>query len=112
MWKELSIRGRGRANSHQKQLTGILDDVKARIVQKQAIHNDTLDRMNGAGSREEAIKADKDARAKLGDLERGGNQNSQPSRPANVPEGFVHRDGPNGKGWYKPDASTVVPDFI
>jgi hypothetical protein len=25
-----------------------------------------------------------------------------PTRPANVPEGYIFKDGPKGKGWYKP----------
>jgi hypothetical protein len=29
---------------------------------------------------------------------------SGPTRPANVPEGYVLKDGPKGKGWYKPGA--------
>lgn len=27
---------------------------------------------------------------------------NEPQRPANVPEGYVFKDGPKGKGWYKP----------
>jgi hypothetical protein len=51
----------------QRQLTGLLDDVAARIRQKQSIANDALDRINSAGSREEIVAIDKQARQKLGE---------------------------------------------
>jgi hypothetical protein len=60
------------SREQQQQLTQILDDVKARIMQKQAIHSDALDTINGASTREQIIQADKDARKKIGDLESGG----------------------------------------
>jgi hypothetical protein len=65
--------GKGRLSAEQqRQLTGILDDVKNRILAKQAIHNDALDRINGAATRQDVIAADKEARQKLNDLEKGG----------------------------------------
>lgn len=68
-----SVSGKGKLTSQQKgQLTQILDDVQARILQKQGIANGALDRINSAGSREEIIQADKEARQKIGDLEKGG----------------------------------------
>jgi hypothetical protein len=67
------LSGKGALSAaQQQQLTQILDDVKNRIQQKAQIHSDTLDTINGAGSREEIIKADKDARKKLSDMESGG----------------------------------------
>lgn len=86
----------------QKQLTGILDDVQERIRQKQQIHNDALDQINGAPTREAVIQADKQARQKLNDLEKHG---AEPTRPAKVPEGYIfNENGPKGKGWYAPTA--------
>jgi hypothetical protein len=67
------LSGKGALSAdQQKQLTQILDDVKSRIQQKAQIHSDTLDTINGAGTREEIIQADKDARKKLSDMESGG----------------------------------------
>ncbi len=63
----------------QRQLTGLLDDVSARMVQKQAIANDALDRINSAGSRDEIVKIDKEARQKLGTTA------AQPAKPASGP---------------------------
>lgn len=65
-----SISGKGKLTStQQRQLTEILDDVKARITQKQQIANEALDRIGNAGSRRDIIQADKDARKKLTDME-------------------------------------------
>jgi hypothetical protein len=65
--------GKGALSAEQKkQLTQIMDDVRARILQKQSIASDTLDRINGASTREQIIQADKDARQKLSALENGG----------------------------------------
>ena len=67
-----SIQGKGKLTSEQqKQLTSILDDVKSRVVQKQQISNEALDNINGAGSREEILQHEKNARAKLAALESG-----------------------------------------
>jgi hypothetical protein len=69
--------GKGKLTGTQKQqLTQILDDVHQRILAKQAIHNDALDRINGAASRDDIIRADKEARQKLNELSQthgGGN---------------------------------------
>jgi hypothetical protein len=62
--------------TQQQQLTQIMEDVKNRIQQKLAIHSGALDTMQGAGSREEIIQADKDARKKLSDMESGGGASS------------------------------------
>lgn len=67
-----SVSGKGKLTDTQKQqLTGILNDVETRVRQKQAIANDALDKINGAGSRGEIIQHDKDARKALSDLETG-----------------------------------------
>jgi len=57
--------------TQQQQLSQILDDVRNRVSQKQQISNDALDRINGAGNREEIIQADKEARQKLNGMEKG-----------------------------------------
>lgn len=57
--------------TQQQQLSGILDDVQQRILAKQAIHSEALDRINGGASRADVIKADKEARQKINNLEKG-----------------------------------------
>lgn len=65
--------GQGKLTATQKQqLTGILDDVKARILAKQQIHNEALDRINGAPDRNTVLQTEKDVRKRLSDLEQGG----------------------------------------
>jgi hypothetical protein len=69
-----SIQGKGSLTKTQRdQLTGILADVRSHIQQKMAIANDTLDTINGASSRDEIIAADKAARQRYTDLEKGSN---------------------------------------
>jgi len=70
----------------------VLDDAKKRIMLKEQIYNDTLDAMNGAGSRDEIIAADRAARTKLAALERGETQaaapaasGAPPAAPAQLP---------------------------
>lgn len=101
--------GKGRLSAEQqRQLTGILDDVKNRIIAKQAIHNDALDKINGAASRGDVIAADREARQKLNDLEKGGNQQGgaqqTPTRPQGVPGNYQwNPQGNGGKGsWRAP----------
>lgn len=62
------------SHAQQQQLTQIMDDVRQRIIQKQAIHAGALDAINGASSREQIIAADKDARDKITALENGSGQ--------------------------------------
>ena len=65
--------GKGKLTpTQQQQLTGILDSVKDRITQKAAVHSQALDAINGAATREDAVKADKDARQKISDIEKSG----------------------------------------
>ncbi len=73
-----SLSGKGKLTAiQQEQLTDLLDGVHERILQKQAIANDALDKINGARSREEIIQADKAARKSIADLEKsGGAQNA------------------------------------
>ncbi len=59
------------SRAQQQQLTQIMDDVRQRIVQKQAIHAGALDTINSASTREQIIQADKDARDKITALENG-----------------------------------------
>jgi uncharacterized phage infection (PIP) family protein YhgE len=56
----------------QKQLTQVLDDAAVRLREKQKIANDALDRINSAGSRDEIVAIDKEARKRLGDTGAGG----------------------------------------
>lgn len=65
--------GQGQLTDTQKgQLHGILEDVKARILEKQAIVNRALDSINGAKSRDDINNADKMARQQMNELERYG----------------------------------------
>lgn len=53
----------------QRQLTQLMDDVAARVKQKQQIANDALDRINSAGSRDEIVAIDSEVRKKLSGME-------------------------------------------
>jgi hypothetical protein len=55
-----------------QQLQTILADAENKVIQKQQIHSEALDRIGGAGNRNDIIKADQEARSKLGALEKGG----------------------------------------
>jgi hypothetical protein len=84
--------GKGKLTpEQQQQLTGILDDVQQRILAKQAIHSAALDSINGAASRQDVIKADKEARQKINDLEKGATSNSP--KPGTVENGYRFRGG-------------------
>jgi len=80
------LSGKGKlTKTQQQQLTGVLDDAKKRIMLKEQIYNDTLDAMNGAGSRDEIIAADRAARTKLAALERGETQAAAPAASGTPP---------------------------
>ena len=75
-----SISGKGKLTStQQKQLTQIMDDVKQRIVQKQAIASEALDGIYNGATREDIIKAHQAGRQKLADLESGKTPGTQPA---------------------------------
>jgi hypothetical protein len=77
--------GKGKLTSTQQgQLTKILDDVRDRIIAKQQIHNNALDAINGAASRDQIIAADKLARQQLTEIERYGVYTGQ-----KLPQGTV-----------------------
>lgn len=102
------LAGKG-ALSHdqQRQLTQIMDDVKARIEQKQAIHSGALDAISGASSREQIIQADKDARKKLSDLETGG-----ASPAGGTPSGaMMFARDPSGKLHQAPAGTPLPPGW-
>lgn len=58
--------------TQQRQITGMLDDVHKRILQKQQIANEALDQINNGPDRPSIIGADQSARKRIADLERGG----------------------------------------
>ena len=80
------------SKAQQVQLTQIMDDVRARILQKQAIASSALDTINGASSRDQIIAADKAARKQLSDMETGGPQNSGP-KVGDVEQGHRFKGG-------------------
>jgi hypothetical protein len=85
--------GKGKLTStQQQQLTQILDDVKNRILTKQAIHTAALDSINGASDRTQIIQADKLARKQLNEVEQHGFYTGQ-----KLPQGTVVGFSANGK---------------
>ena len=87
------VNGKGALTDEQKrQLSGVLDDAKQRIIVKQQIANDTLNRMNGAPTRQEIIQADQDARQKLSEYEQHGFYTGQ-----RIPQGTVVGFSADGK---------------
>lgn len=75
--------GKGQLSAEQKkQLTGILDDVKQRLLQKQEVYNEALDNINGAGSRQEILQHEKTARGKISEIESGASQQQASGRSA------------------------------
>lgn len=90
--------------TQQQQLTSIIDAVKQRILQKQSIASEALDSINGASSRDQIVQADKTARQKLSDMEKGGDLSgsSSPQRPSGVPANAVwDQNRNNGKGSWR-----------
>jgi hypothetical protein len=68
-WKS-SMEGKGQLSELDKQQIGvILNDVKERTKKKQAVANDTLDKMGTAESVDEIIEHDRKARKKRTDME-------------------------------------------
>jgi hypothetical protein len=89
--------GKGKLTAtQQQQLTGILDDVKARIEAKRNIHSDALDAINGGRSKEEMVQADRSARQKINDLESGAGASGQ-----------VIVKAPNGKSYPFPNQAAA-----
>lgn len=62
------------SHEQQSQLVSILNEVRQRIIQKQAIHAAALDTINSATSRDQIIQADKDARDQVTALENSAGQ--------------------------------------
>lgn len=89
--------GKGKLTAtQQKQLTGLLDAVKQRITEKQAIHSQALDTINSGSDRKSIVQADKEARQKLSDLERAGHyagQQVQLKNGTTITVQHVHPDG-------------------
>jgi hypothetical protein len=80
------LAGKGALSAEQqRQLTSILDDVKNRLVQKQAIAKEAVDNINSASTRSQIVAADKAARQKLSDMETAGG-----SIQVKAPDGSVH----------------------
>lgn len=94
-----SVSGNGKLTATQKQqLTQMLDDVKGRLEQKRDLANDTLTKINSAGSREEIVQHDTNARQRIADMEKGGSGTKKISTKAEydaLPKGTAYID-PNG----------------
>jgi hypothetical protein len=91
------LSGKGQLTGEQKQqIIDVLDQAASRLQVKQQIANETLDKINGASSRQEIIQADKEARQKLGDYEKTGHFTGQTIALKNgkqVTVTAVHPDG-------------------
>lgn len=102
-----SVSGKGKLTStQQKQLTGMLDDVKARIVQKQAIANEALDKINSAQSRDQIIQYDKEARQKVTDLEKS--ESAASGAPAKLASKADYDKLPKGAKYIDSDGKTYT----
>jgi hypothetical protein len=72
------ISGKGNLTATDKaQIKSVLDDAQRVISEKQQIHKDALDKMEGSGSRQDIIAADREARQKLSDFEKFGHYAGQ-----------------------------------
>jgi len=79
------ISGQGTLTKEQKnQLSGLLNDVKQRVVQKRQIANDALDTINGAGSRDAMIAADRAARDRISAIEKEAHATTHTAGPVTV----------------------------
>jgi hypothetical protein len=68
-----SIAGKGKlTDTDKKQIKGVLADAETRLQKKIAVNSGTLDAINGAGSREDVVAADKAARQHLNEIEKYG----------------------------------------
>lgn len=100
------VSGKGKLTAtQQQQLSQILDDVAARVQQKQAIANEALNNINSARSREEIIGHDKTARQKLTELEKTAGASAAPEVKTKaeydkLPSGAVYME--DGKRYRKP----------
>ena len=98
--------GNGDLSTQQKlEIARVLDEVRATVEKKQAIANDTLDKMRGARSREEIIAADKAARASMaggGQAQGGGTVNMK------APDGTVRPVPSDQVQHYQQMGATVV----
>jgi hypothetical protein len=68
-----SLAGKGKLTDTDKsQIKTVLADAQARLLIKQTIVNDALDKINGANSREEVSAADREARSRIMQVEQHG----------------------------------------
>ena len=73
-----SLAGKGALTTEDKaQIKGVLQDAETRLQAKMKIHSDALDAINGAGSRADAVNADREARQKLNDVTASGGGNEK-----------------------------------
>ena len=59
------------ADSQRQQISQVLDDVKSRLMQKQAVYNDGLNKLHAAGNYKDATDVDKNQRQTIVDMESG-----------------------------------------
>jgi hypothetical protein len=68
-----SIAGKGKlTDTDKKQIKSVLADAETRLQKKIAVNSGALDAINGAGSREDVVAADKAARQHLNEIEKYG----------------------------------------
>lgn len=79
----------------QQQIVQVIQDAKTRLQEKINIHNQALDAINGASSREQVVEADKTARKQLGDLEKYGHYTGE-TVTVNGKEVVIKKIDPDG----------------
>jgi hypothetical protein len=80
----------------KKQLKGILAETRQRVLDKQQIHKDALDGINGAPDRGAVAKSDADARQRISDLERTGHFAGQTVKLKNGQTITIQKVHPDG----------------
>jgi hypothetical protein len=83
-------------DTDKRQLKAILAETRQRVLDKQQIHKDALDGINGAPDRTAVARSDADARQRINDLERTGHFAGQTVKLKNgqtITIQHVHPDG-------------------
>ena len=87
--------------AQDQQIRALIGLVGQKLTQKQSMVEQAQEQLLGSDDPKEHRQIMADAQKKLDAID-GGQITQEPTRPANVPDGYVFKDGPKGKGWYKP----------